>query len=147
MKREFLLNFKVGDQPLPKDVIDAIMEENGQDIEAAKKPYEDYDHIKNQLEEAQKTIKGFQDQDIDGIRKSAKDWEEKYNQAVSDHKQQLASMAFDRTLEGAITAAKGKNAKLPQTTSTTWPFTLCNILQNVHNPFKNGGFVFYLDVL
>ena len=24
MKREFLLNFKVGDQPLPKEVIDAI---------------------------------------------------------------------------------------------------------------------------
>lgn len=38
MKREFLQNFKVGDQPLPKDVIDAIMEENGWDIEAAKKP-------------------------------------------------------------------------------------------------------------
>ena len=25
MKREFLQNFKVGDQPLPKEVIDAIM--------------------------------------------------------------------------------------------------------------------------
>lgn len=36
MKREFLLNFKVGDQPLPKEVIDAIMAENGRDIEAAK---------------------------------------------------------------------------------------------------------------
>ena len=58
MKREFLQNFKVGDQPLPKEVIDAIMAENGRDIEAAKKSYEDYDHIKNQLEEAQKTIKG-----------------------------------------------------------------------------------------
>ena len=37
MKREFLQNFKVGDQPLSKEVIDAIMEENGRDIEAAKK--------------------------------------------------------------------------------------------------------------
>lgn len=36
MKREFLQNFKVGDQPLPKEVIDAIMAENGRDIEAAK---------------------------------------------------------------------------------------------------------------
>ena len=36
MKREFLQNFKVGDQPLPKEVIDAIMVENGRDIEAAK---------------------------------------------------------------------------------------------------------------
>lgn len=56
MKREFLLNFKVGDQPLPKEVIDAIMAENGRDIEAAKKPFADYDTLKTQLETAQKTI-------------------------------------------------------------------------------------------
>lgn len=30
MKREFLQNFKVGEQALPKEIIDAIMEENGQ---------------------------------------------------------------------------------------------------------------------
>ena len=35
MKREFLQNFKIGDQPLTKEIIDAIMEENGRDIEAA----------------------------------------------------------------------------------------------------------------
>ena len=38
MKREFLQNFKVGNQALPKNVIDAIMSENGRDIEAAKSP-------------------------------------------------------------------------------------------------------------
>ena len=64
MKTEFLQNLKVGDQPLSKEVIDAILAENGRDIEAAKKPYADYDHIKEQLDEAQKTIKGFQDADI-----------------------------------------------------------------------------------
>ena len=36
MKREFLQNFKVNGQPLPKEVIDAIMAENGRDIQAAK---------------------------------------------------------------------------------------------------------------
>ena len=50
MKREFLQNLKVGEEALPKEVIDAIMEENGRDIEAAKvsavKPYADYDAIK-----------------------------------------------------------------------------------------------------
>ena len=111
MKREFLQNFKVGDQPLPKEVIDAIMAENGRDIEAAKKPFADYDTLKSQLEEAQKTIQGFKDQDIEGVRKSAQDWEEKYNQAIKDHEARLADMAFDQALEGAITAAKGKNAK------------------------------------
>ena len=111
MKTEFLQNLKVGDQPLSKEVIDAILAENGRDIEAAKKPFADYDHIKEQLDEAQKTIKGFQDQDIEGVRKSAQEWEDKYNQAVKDHEAKLADMAFDRKLEDAITGAKGKNAK------------------------------------
>ncbi len=113
MKREFLQNFKVGDQPLPKEIIDAIMDENGRDIEAAKALYADYDTIKSQLSEAQKTIKGFQDQgnDIEAVRKSAKEWEDKYNQAIKDHQDKLADMAFDRDVEDAIGKAKGRNAK------------------------------------
>ena len=49
MKRDFLQNFKVGEQPLPKEIIDAIMDENGRDIEAAKKSFEDYESLKEQL--------------------------------------------------------------------------------------------------
>ncbi|MDD6174229.1 MAG: hypothetical protein PUC59_00485 [Firmicutes bacterium] len=41
MKREFLQNLKIGGQALAKEVIDLIMEENGKDIEAAKKPFAD----------------------------------------------------------------------------------------------------------
>lgn len=111
MKREFLQNFRVGDQPLPKEIIDAIMEENGHDIEAAKKPYADYDTIKNQLEEAQKTIQGFQSQDVDAIKKSAAEWEKKYNEAVEEAAQQRADMEFGSALKDAITAARGRNAK------------------------------------
>ena len=33
MKREFLQEFRVGDQCLPKEVVDAIMAENGKDIQ------------------------------------------------------------------------------------------------------------------
>lgn len=110
MKREFLQNFKMGDQPLTKEIIDAIMAENGRDIEDAKKPFADYETIKNQLGEAQKTIKGFQDQDIDGIKQSAKDWEEKYNKAIEDHKKQMDDLAFDGVMKDAITTAKGRNA-------------------------------------
>lgn len=36
MKRDFLRNFTVNGQPLPKEVIDAILDENGRDIAAAK---------------------------------------------------------------------------------------------------------------
>lgn len=113
MKREFLQNFKVGDQPLTKEIIDAIMAENGADIEAAKRPFADYDTIKQQLAAAQTTIQGFQTQgqDIETLRKSAHDWEEKYNTAIAESERKIADMAFDHALEAAITGAKGKSAK------------------------------------
>ena len=41
MKREFLQNFKVGDQPLPKEIVDAIMEEHGKGIEREKAKHAD----------------------------------------------------------------------------------------------------------
>jgi hypothetical protein len=111
MKREFLQNIKVGDQALPKEVIDMILDEHSRGIGAEKAKYADYDTIKTQLGEAQKTIKGLQDQDIEGARKSAKEWEEKYNQAIADHQKQMADMAFDQSLDTAIAGIKGKNAK------------------------------------
>lgn len=113
MKREFLQNFKVGDQALTPEIIDAIMAENGRDIETAKKPYADYDTIKTQLGEAQKTIKGFQDQgaDIEAVRKTAKEWEDKYNQAIADHKKEMEDLAFDGLLKEAIQTAMGRSDK------------------------------------
>lgn len=56
MKTEFLQNFKVGDQALPKEIIDAILAENGRDIEAAKKPFADYESVKEQLRTAKISI-------------------------------------------------------------------------------------------
>lgn len=64
MKREFLQNFKVGDQPLSKEIIDEIMAENGRDIEAAKKPFADYDAIKEQLQTARDGLKAFEGVDV-----------------------------------------------------------------------------------
>ena len=113
MKREFLNNLKVGDQPLTKEIIDAIMAENGRDIEAAKKPFADYDTIKQQLTEAQTTLQNIQQngQTLEAAQQSAKDWEKKYNDAVTAHQQELADRDFRQALEAAITGAKGKNAK------------------------------------
>ena len=111
MKREFLQNFKIGDQPLSKEIIDEIMAENGRDIEAAKKPFADYDTIKSQLDEAQKTISGFQGQDIETIKQSAKDWEKKYNDAVAESQRKIADMEFDHALDAAITGSRGRSTK------------------------------------
>jgi len=113
MKTEFLQNLKVNDQPLSKEVIDAIMAENGRDIEAAKKPFEDYGTIKQQLSDAQTALADIKKdgQTIEAAQQKAQEWETKYNKAIEDHKQEMANMAFDRSLESAITGAKGKNAK------------------------------------
>lgn len=111
MKREFLQNIKIGDQALTKEIIDAIMDENGKDIEAAKKPFADYEDIKTQLGEAGKTIEGFKAMDIDGIKKAADDWKLKAEQAEKDAAAKIADMEFNGLLDGAITNAKGKSTK------------------------------------
>ena len=79
MKREFLQNLKIGEQELPKEIVDAIMAENGKDIQQAKA--------------------------------AAQDWEDKYNRAVEEHRQQLAEQAFQNMLQAAVTVAKGRNVK------------------------------------
>ena len=93
MKREFLQGLKVGETPLPKEVIDAIMAENGKDIEAVKNRYADYDALKQA--------------EADG----AKAWEEKLNQQVDTHRREMSELIFSHNLEKAILSAKGRNAK------------------------------------
>ena len=113
MKREFLQNLKVGDQSLSKEVIDAIMAENGRDIAAAKAPFADYEVIKGQLGKAQEAIRHIQtsDQDMQSALEAAKTWEKKYNEAQEQHRTDLSRMAFDHALETAIARAKGRSAK------------------------------------
>ena len=102
MKREFLQEFKVNEQPLPKEVIDAIMAENGRDIQKVKANFADYEDVKAELSRLQ------QDQSFE---EAAKAWEEKYNQAVTDHKTQITQLAFEKALGEGIVKAKGRNAK------------------------------------
>ena len=111
MKREFLQNFKVGDQPLPKEVIDAIMEENGRDIEAAKKPFADYDHIKEQLKTAQDGLKAFDGVDVAQLNGEITKLQGQLSEKDKEWKDKIASMEFDGKVKDAINAAKGKSAK------------------------------------
>ena len=117
MKREFLQNLKVGEETLPKEVVDAIMAENGRDITAARadavKPYADYDDLKSQFATAQATIQQLKAQQGDGLvdGKSAQQWKEAHDQAVADHSKEMESIKFQHTLEQAITGAKGRSAR------------------------------------
>lgn len=110
MKREFLQNLKVGEETLPKEVIDAIMAENGRDITAAKeaavKPYADYDAIKEERDNL-KTQQN--DGMVDG--KNAQQWKDAHDQAVAGHQKELAGVKFQSLLDNSIAAAKGRNAK------------------------------------
>ncbi len=110
MKREFLQNLRVGEQSLSKEVIDAIMEENGRDINAAKaaavKPYAGFDDIVAENERLKTEQAQMQ---ADG--KTAQQWKEAYEKAVSEHQKQLDGMAFQSVLDGAIAASGGRNAK------------------------------------
>ena len=111
MKREFLQNFKVGDQPLPKEIIDEIMAENGRDIESAKKPFADYDSIKEQLQTAKDGLKAFEGVDVAQLQSKVADLQGELNAKDTEWQGKLADMAFDHALEAAITGAKGKSAK------------------------------------
>ncbi len=110
MKREFLQNFKVGDQPLPKEIVDAIMEENDRDIEAAKKPFEDYDLIKDQLQTAKDGLKAFDGVDVTGLQGQITKLQSDLTAAESKYQADLADMAFNGVLKDAIAAARGKHA-------------------------------------
>lgn len=111
MKREFLQNFKVNDQPLPKEIIDEIMAENGRDIESAKKPFADYDSIKEQLQTAKDGLKAFEGVDVAQLQSKVTELQGKLDAKDTEWNGKLADMAFDHALEAAITGAKGKNTK------------------------------------
>lgn len=85
MKREFLQSIRIGEEALPKEVIDAIMAENGKDIQSAK------------------------DALFEG--KNAQGWKESYDAAVENHRKELEDMRFQGLLDSAIVSAKGKNTK------------------------------------
>ena len=111
MNREFLQNFQVNGQALPKEMIDAIMEENGKDIEAAKKPFADYDSIKAQLQTARDGLKAFEGVDVSQLQGQIRALQDDLAAQKTAHQQKLAELEFDSLLEGEITKAKGKNPK------------------------------------
>lgn len=111
MKREFLENLKVGDAPLTKELIDTIMQENGRDIEAAKKPYADYDAVKEQLKTAQDGLKAFEGVDVKELQGKITALNTQLSDKDKEWQGKLDAMAFDARVKDAITAAKGRNAK------------------------------------
>ena len=89
MKREFLQGLSVAGEPLSKEVIDAIMAENGRDIEAAK---------------------GNTAQ-LQALLAEKESWEATLQAEKERYQKELGEMQFSHSLDRAILEAKGRNAK------------------------------------
>lgn len=111
MEAKFLQNFQVGGQPLTQEIIDAILAENGRDVEAAKAPYADYDSIKDQLKTAKDGLKAFEGVDVAQLQGQITQLQNDLTAKETEHQNKLSEMAFDHALEKAITGANGRNAK------------------------------------
>lgn len=111
MKAEFLQNFKVGDASLPKEAVDTILAENQRDVEAAVKPFADYESIKQQLTTATEGLEAFKGVDVKDLQGQITTLQGKLDTQAKEHEAQLADLTFDGVLKDAITAAKGRSDK------------------------------------
>jgi len=114
MKREFLQNLKVGDAPLTKEVIDAIMAENGRDIEAARQAGNTWEEKYNRAVQAHR-------QELDQLRfqsaleeavKNAGGRNTKAISALLDLDTVRSGEDLPQALEAAVEALKTEHAYL-----------------------------------
>lgn len=85
MKREFLKGLNLTDEQ-----IDSIMAENGKDIEKEKSKFADYEEIKKNLEEANKTIVSFGD--VDAIKADVDKWKSDFKKLQEESEAKIARM-------------------------------------------------------
>ncbi len=76
--REFLKGLDLDDE-----TIDSIMAEHGKLVTKDK---EKITELTKQIDDVNKEIQSYKDMDIDSIKKSASDWENKYNELVANQK-------------------------------------------------------------
>lgn len=62
-------------------------------------------------EEVIHAILAENDRDVQAVRQSAQEWEDKYNQAVHQHQTVLADMEFSAMLRETVSRARGRNQK------------------------------------
>lgn len=86
MKREFLEGLG-----LSKENVDSIMAEYGKSVQTLsdtqKSLEKERDDLKSQVDNASKEIQSYKDMDIESIKKSAADWETKYNDLMKSQEE------------------------------------------------------------
>lgn len=86
MKREFLEGLG-----LESETIESIMKEYGTSVSKLNTDLanskNEVQTLKTQIDDANKEIQSYKDMDIDSIKKSAEDWETKYNNLVQEQEE------------------------------------------------------------
>ncbi len=87
--KKYLEDLEIGEGKvkLSEDEIKAILTEHGKSVNAEKEKVRtelstEIETYKNQLNDANNEIKSYKEMNIDGIKKSAEEWETKYNDLV-----------------------------------------------------------------
>lgn len=118
MKRDFIeaqLKDKLADGITPKEIIDAIMAENGKDIEGLKADVEklkgEKEAVEAKLTTATESLKNFEGVDADKLNAKIEELNKELKAKDKEFADKIAGMEFDRTVEAAVTKAGGKNAK------------------------------------
>lgn len=112
MNREELSKIKVEglENGLPKEVIDKLMEMNGNSINELKKEIEklktEKEGIETQLTEANSKIEGFKEIDIDKIRAEVDEWKEKYETDTKNLKDSLTQKDYDYKVQELTNSLK-----------------------------------------
>lgn len=109
MKREFLKSLTVGEQELPKELIDAIMAENGKDIEAQKAltaaEAQKVTAANDTIKQLQDTVKKFDGVDVEKLKADLAALQQKYDDDT-------AKLRLDNALEVALLSSKARDAKV-----------------------------------
>lgn len=109
MKTEDLKALGIDDEELIK----AIFALHGKSVEKLKTSAEDfkskYDMAMTQLTEATNMVNSFKEQDIEGIKKAAADWQEKYETSTKESAEKLKAIRFNLAIEKGLEKAKVRN--------------------------------------
>jgi len=142
MNRKFLEELKIGDQSLTKEQIDSIMAENGKDVEVTKAKADKTQEIENlktelatvntKLGEANVQIEKFTGLDVEGIKKEADEWKNKYTEF--ENKSKSDKEAFEKQLQDQQYDFKVKEFVNSQ------KFTSDFAKKAFENEFKTQGF-------
>lgn len=107
MKREFIKNLL---PDISDEALDKIMAEAGKDIESYKQKNDalttERDGLKQQLDDANKSIQSYKDMDIDGIKAKAAEWETKYQTDTQALKDKLDAQSYGYAVEKAAADVK-----------------------------------------